>query len=344
MSRNTVFILLLSGILICACSLSSALPASGTPSVAATLPVGSEGNTPSAPTPSGPIQAEQAALIRDGDINLIVNGWAEVTLTRAAPSGSRYVAVDFSIVNAGRSPLDLFGMHASWSLQDAGGNTYSPDFGANSSLNLISLGLVFPGEKIRSWVVFAVPQAPGQYTFRYSNDRLPSIAPVSVTLKSEPGISDPPAALGGEIPPAADPASGPFKHGSWQIQVAGVSFTQPCQQAHSQLNCSLVPADVYSVQIDLVQKNLTSRSLELQTEGMFWLQDPSGRRFAGGANPAASRGTTVAGGSEARFTLNILVWQQAQLPALALAFRYGHGQTPAGGDYVLIPLPAVPRP
>jgi hypothetical protein len=337
MSHKKFYFILIAGMLLlaCACSFSSTAVPAGTSAP------GSTGLPTQATVTLAPISARQGDLVSDGDLRVMVHGWTEMTLTRQPDSGQKFIGVDFSVVNAGKAPLEIFGNAGSWSLQDAEGNSL-PFYKDFLPRDMIASGLVYPGEKIRSTFIYQVPAADGQFSLMYTNSRLPALAPITITLNGTAGISDPSGAIEGEVPPTVDAPGETVTHGDWQIQVLGMKVTQPCQERYSKVNCTKLPPDILNVHLDLAQKNLSSQSLTITMEGMFWLEDPAGRRFGGESTEVGLEGLPVNGGSGQRFSADFLVWPGAS--TLYLGFRYRLFQTPVAGDYVCIALPAFPAP
>jgi hypothetical protein len=318
------------GMFMLACLVTSPLSGTATPGAASSTQATADVHK--APVPLEPIIAQQGELIRDGDIRLMVHGWGELgpTLPKQPAMGKKYIAVDFSVVNAGSKCKELFGLH---------GSRGTADFAVNNEL--IEHGTICPGEKVRHTIIYEVSASAVPYLFQYANDRLPELAPVTVKLSEAPGIVEPPSNIEGEEAPVVETADKPITRGNWQIQVAGVKVHQPCKLREGQrssLNCTIYPNDILDIRLDIIQKNISPKTEVVLGSGMFWLQDSTGHRFY-------SIGLTeksVGSGEEIRFSVDFLVWPDTQ--DLWLAFRDGSGESMASHDYVCISLPDMVVP
>ena len=340
MLKRTLSRLFLSAvfILLCTCSLLSenAQSEAGIP--------GDQGKGPTPSSPQEPIFANQGDLVRDGDIRLMVHGWMEIgeTVPKTPEPGNKYIAVDFTVVNAGSKCPELFGMRGDADVVDSEGNRSGPFEVGPIRDELIRHGGVCPGEKIRRTIIYQVKEASKQFSFYFTNDRLPELAPITVALSENPDMSDPPEAIEGEKAPEVESMDQPITRGDWQIQVRDMKVSQPCLhqgRPPSNVNCMAFLKDGLDVRLDLSLKNTSSETVSFFAEGMLWLQDPTGRRFSSGDISQRE----VGGGEEIRFSGGISFWPESSV--LWLCFRYAYWEKPpANWDYVCIALPTVLLP
>jgi hypothetical protein len=318
-------------ILLCACSsprASAAPPASSSPPA----PLASRGPV----LPLAPTSATAGQVVADGDLRVIVNGWTDLTTSHQA--GQRFLVVDFSVVNAGSSQLAVFGMHGIWAVEDGGGSGLTPFFDTLGR-DLKAGGILYPGERVRVTEAFALGTSSGPYSLTYTNDRLPAIAPLTVALASAPGIAEPPARIEGEATHQTASSANSVAAGSWNIGATVSSVIRPCQEAHSQVNCTRLPDDLVEVELAVDQRNTSGQALNATLEGMLWIEDATGRRFEGNSTELEPQGRPVQGGDQISYAADFLVWPPST--SLWLAFRFRHGEKGDDGSYILMPLPAL---
>jgi hypothetical protein len=304
---------------------------------------GSGGNPPPpGPSPTfGPVSALQGELVRDGNLRLVVHGWSNIAaLVFPEPeSDQAIIAVDFSVVNAGSSALEVFSLRQTWAVLDSNGTAHSPDFSYStiSGINKEASEMQ-PGEKFHMALIYRMPDSSPPASLRFRDSRR-SEGSISVVFNMEPGVAEPPEILEGEKPPAVLPMDASIQRGNWQVRLLSAGTSQPCltDPLRSMYNCRAFPSDFLVVRVDLVMKNISGQPQTAYVGGMLWLQDPTGRRFYGSAEDVTAMGKSVGAGTELRFSADFLVWPGVS--SLWLAFRDPYSGDSESDLYDCVALP-----
>ena len=254
-----------------------------------TLPFLREGSAAPLPRPAGPTATpvpipdplSQSVtefglgdLIRLGDLVAVVLGWREPELPvhiRPNPD-TKYVAVDLALVNAGDRDISrLFTIQ----LKDSATHVYDPDrrwgeFAKGAELP--GEGVISPGERIRSEVAFQIAaDSEGlllSFTLRTLGGQEALIA-----LGPRPRAIEPPALIPGETRPTIFAAGEPVQTGDVELLLHGAqSLTE---------GLPVRPDSGFRfVVLDLAVKNLSTASIQIESNKQMTLKDSLGYIYA----------------------------------------------------------------
>jgi hypothetical protein len=239
------------------------------------------GNTPnSLPAAGGPIRGQIGDVITDNTIRIVVHGWSVVTPSQnILPSpGNKLISVDYSIVNIGEEALEV-GFFMEVRLEYTIGEVHHYNY-VNSNV-----GFIYQGERFHVSSIIEVPENSNGYLLDFgmwdlvdgsfiTNTGLFPFQEVIVDLGNAPSMTDPNVEIPGEIKPPLESMGSPVVCGDWTMQVNHVSAADESQ------SFPILPAGVlHFILGDITMTNRGADTLSLHYED-FWIQDPTGLRFA----------------------------------------------------------------
>jgi hypothetical protein len=114
----------------------------------------------------GPVTYKTGDIVAIGDYELVVFDVRDLESTDfiKPDEGNKFLSVELSIVNIGRSPLQIMSI-TQMSVKDERGFNYSRDFKAMTLIDTNIDVELSPNENVRGFVGFQVPLDPGPLTF-----------------------------------------------------------------------------------------------------------------------------------------------------------------------------------
>lgn len=212
-------------------------------------------------------------LIRLEDLVAVVLGWREPDLPvhiRQNP-GKRFVAVDLALVNAGERDVSrLFYIR----LKDSATRVYDPDrrwgeFARGAALP--GEGVISPGERIRSEVVFEI-DADGEELALSFTLRTFSAQEALIALGPTPRGIEPPALIPGETPPTVFATGEPVQVGDVELLLHGAqSLTEGLPVRPDSGRRFVV--------LDLAVRNLSTPAITIESNQQMTLKDSEGYSY-----------------------------------------------------------------
>ena len=248
-------------------------------------------STPQADTPeptTGKTTFNTNDVIRIGDFTVIVLGWdnLEPNEYTKPDEGNKFIAVELLIVNAGKTTEYVSSLLQMY-LKDDTGQKYDMDFGTSMLMKYDMSNYVVPGERVLGGVGFQIPQGAKGLVFVF-DESVWSTGKLFVNLSPEPGISDPPARVEGEVPPNAMGIGEKGTIGKLSITVNSI-FTPDSADYFK-------PDEGYEyLGVDLTIENTGSESVNVSSFLQMYLKDPLGHVIDVNVFASSSAGTSPEG-------------------------------------------------
>jgi hypothetical protein len=232
-------------------------------------------------------------IIKIGDYLVVVLGWQDLKPNDYSKpdEGNKFIYVELLIVNIGKSTeylSSLFQMN----LKDDTAQKYDVDFEASVLLQYdINTSLV-QGERVLGDIGFQIPQNAKGLVFVF-DESLWSQGKLFVNLNPDPGISEPPGSLEGEVAPATLGVGETGTIGN--IKITFNSFFTPKGSGY------IKPDDGYEfLGVDITIENMGNESENVSSLLQMYLKDPLGHvidvdMFASSAAGTSPEGEISAG-------------------------------------------------
>ena len=256
---------------------------------------------PALSSPTSPAIYSLGDTVHLGDWNLAVLGWSQPpgSAGNTPRPGQRFVAVEVVFVNVAQGSRNLSPL-MQMSLKDAGDRRYTLNLAAQAAAgSALPNGEVSPGERVRGWVGFQVPQDAGGLRFIFDPSLLNS-GKVVVALGAQPAsVGEPAGLMPGEQGQSAFGVGDVVAIGDLQVVVHGLRQDPGTAIFHPDAGDQFVAVDVSVTNTGASPRTISSL---LQMK----LKDASGQSYdlhlgaqaAAGASPPdgeLSPGETVRG-------------------------------------------------